>query len=210
MAEFEIRNVCQRLVHGDVTIGFERHVCDRMTGKRKANHQLRDDIETRCLVGNSRDNANRKHENDGYGNGGDQPPPGQVDGPGVDDTKGGAEGAKEDDVVPPIGDLGVPPHQFHVNIVVARAGALPLFYNLRAVVQECVCQDRSEARETNAVGDGEEGAESKRAILLVEGLIEGFVAIVYDSGRRQIMRIDKADKRGNSQDINNKTNLFLS
>ena len=66
MSELKVGSERQCLRHGDVAPSLEHHHCDWPSGQSVTNNQLRDDVESDLLVGDSLDHADRNdvHECD--------------------------------------------------------------------------------------------------------------------------------------------------
>lgn len=57
MTKLEVRSECQSLNHGDVSPRLEHHHGNRLAREGISDDEFGDDIETNCLVGDSRNDS---------------------------------------------------------------------------------------------------------------------------------------------------------
>lgn len=65
MSEFKVLKESNRLRHADVTVHLEAHVSDWISGVNVPDYILRDDIQSRRLVGNGGEDSDRESEENG-------------------------------------------------------------------------------------------------------------------------------------------------
>jgi len=61
MTELEVRSELQGLSHGDIAPGLEQHHSDGSAGESVPDDQLRNDVETNLLIGDSLNHADGDH-----------------------------------------------------------------------------------------------------------------------------------------------------
>lgn len=118
MAQLQVVEERQRLVHGDERVRLEDHNRGGTTLEHVPSDELPEELHRELLVRDRADHANRDDEDGGDDERDYQRPRGEVGFPDFDGDDGEREHDYENHAVPPVRDLGVDGHQARVNVPV--------------------------------------------------------------------------------------------
>lgn len=155
MTKFQVARELDGLSDYAVAIGLEDHNGDGSSGNDIASNELSQDIESHLLVGDGKEDADGKDEDQGDNEGEDVGPKWHLCVVNFDGNCSEDEGNDKNDSEPPVRDVTVTRHEARVNILLILDAVTELLHNVTSVPQVGVSNDCSESGKAQGIADSE-------------------------------------------------------